>query len=296
MNLTSLTSLGCQLAFSTDSYIVEPIFFPGGNIGHLSVCGTVNDIAMSGAKPLYLSASFIIEEGLPFEQLEAIVVSMAQTAKQAGVQIVTGDTKVAPRGKVDKLFINTCGIGVIPDSINWGAKQIQPDDVIIVSGTLGDHGAALLNIRENLGLDGHLVSDCDCLYPIVDALLPLNGVRALRDATRGGVTAVLHEFATVSECGFTLEESSLPINQEVQGVCELLGLDPINFANEGKLIAIVSKQDSQAALQAIKNTDIGRSAAIIGSVNSSGRIVVNNALGASRPLELPITEPMPRIC
>lgn len=294
--LAPLLTNGSHLAYSTDSFVVDPIVFPGGDIGKLAVYGTANDVAMSGAKPLYLSSAFILEEGLLFSELEAIVISMANAAKEAGIQIVTGDTKVVPKGAADKLFINTSGIGVVPEGILWGAETIKSGDNIIISGTLGDHGATILNLREGLGLDGLLQSDCQHLYPLVEALLPIKGVRTLRDATRGGVNAVLHEFASSSGCGFQLNEESLPMTQEVRGICELLGLEAINFANEGKLVAIVSPQDTTSALEALKQLSGGKDAAVIGQVNASKKVTIANAFGGSRWLDLPSTEPMPRIC
>lgn len=294
--IAPLLSIGSQLAYSTDSFVVDPLTFPGGDIGKLAVYGTANDVAMSGAKPLYLSSAFILEEGLLFSELESIVISMATAAKEAGLQIVTGDTKVVPKGAADKLFINTSGIGAIPNEVEWGANTIQSGDNIIVSGTIGDHGATILNLREDLGLDGMLQSDCQHLYPLVQSLLPIKGVRALRDATRGGVNAVLHEFATASECGFLLDETLLPITQEVRGICELLGLEAINFANEGKLIAIVSAEDTNTAIEALRQVSGGELATVIGQVNASKQVSIKNAFGGSRWLDLPSTEPMPRIC
>ncbi len=294
--LEQLALSGEQLAFSTDSFVIDPLIFPGGDIGKLAVCGTANDVAMSGAKPRFLSCSLIIEEGLPLGTLEFIIGSMAKTASDSGIQIVTGDTKVVQKGAADKLFINTSGIGTIPHDICWGASKISPGDQIIVSGTLGDHGATILNLRERLGLEGQLQSDCQVLYPLVAALLPIAGIKALRDATRGGVNAVLHEFAKMSGCGFEINESALPVNAEVQGICELLGLEAINFANEGKLIAIVSPQDVESALAALQQTSGGAKAAIIGQVNDSGRVTLRNTFGGHRWLDLPSSEPMPRIC
>lgn len=294
--ISPLTMSNSHLAYSTDSFVIDPLFFPGGDIGKLAICGTINDVVMSGATPLFLSCAFILEEGFSISQLEKIVISMAVTAKEANVQIVTGDTKVVPRGAADKLFINTSGIGVIPNHIHWGTKNIQPGDKIIVSGTIGDHGATILNLRENLGLEGNLKSDCQNLYPLVEALRPIQGVKTLRDATRGGVNAVLHEFAKSSGYGFQLNEDALPIRQEVRGICEILGLEAINFANEGKLITIVDEQNSQAALAALKQTREGSCAAIIGEVNDSNQISVRNTFGGCRWLDLPSGEPMPRIC
>jgi hydrogenase expression/formation protein HypE len=296
LSISDFALHGNRLAYSTDSFVVDPLVFPGGDIGKLAIYGTTNDVAMSGAKPLYLSSAFIIEEGLLLTELEVIVRSMAQAARDAGVEIVTGDTKVVPKGAADKLFINTSGLGVIPRGIEWGAKWIQSGDRIIVSGCIGDHGATILNLREGLGLDGRLQSDCQNLYPLVEALLPFSGVRCLRDATRGGVNAVMHEFSAISGCGFELDESALPISQEVRGICELLGLEAINFANEGKLIVIVSAEDTPQVLTALKQIAGGKDAAVIGEVNASKHVTMRNIFGGSRWIDLPSTEPMPRIC
>jgi hydrogenase expression/formation protein HypE len=227
--------------------VIDPLFFPGGNIGKLAVCGTANDVAVSGAIPRYLSCGFILEEGLEMATLEAVVASMADTARAAGIAIVTGDTKVVPRGAADKLFINTAGIGAIPADVRWGTQQISAGDVLLVSGTLGDHGATILNLREQMGLDGALSSDCAVLTPLIQTLRPLSGVKALRDATRGGVNAVAHEFAAASGCGIELQEATLPVNDTVRGVCELLGLDALNFANEGKLVLAVAREGGKRA-------------------------------------------------
>lgn len=236
LDLAQLVAEGDRLAFSTDSYVIDPLFFPGGNIGKLAICGTANDVAVSGAIPRYLSCGFILEEGLPMETLKAVVTSMAETARAAGIAIVTGDTKVVQRGAADKLFINTAGMGAIPANIHWGAQTLTAGDVLLVSGTLGDHGATILNLREQLGLDGELVSDCAVLTPLIQTLRDIPGVKALRDATRGGVNAVVHEFAAACGCGIEISEAALPVKPAVRGVCELLGLDALNFANEGKLV------------------------------------------------------------
>ncbi|PSW04205.1 hydrogenase expression/formation protein HypE [Photobacterium lipolyticum] len=296
ISLPALQLAGNRLAFSTDSYVIDPIFFPGGDIGKIAVCGTANDVAMSGARPEYLSCGFILEEGLPIAVLKQVVQSMADTAAQIGIKIVTGDTKVVPKGAVDKLFINTSGLGVIPQGIDYGADKIQPGDQVIVSGTIGDHGATILNLREKLGIEGNLSSDCQHLYPVVAALKNIQGVRALRDATRGGVNAVLHEFCSSSGCGITVSESQLPISSQVRGICELLGLDPINFANEGKLIAVVTKEDAEDALAAMRITAEGENAAIIGEVNDQRRVTLSGLFGGTRRLDLPSFEPLPRIC
>ncbi|WJV52505.1 hydrogenase expression/formation protein HypE [Prodigiosinella aquatilis] len=294
--LAPLASAGDRLAFTTDSYVIDPIFFPGGDIGKLAVCGTANDVAVSGAKPLYLSCGFIIEEGLSGETLMRIVNSMAQTAREAGIQIVTGDTKVVPRGAADKIFINTAGIGVIPTDVRWGTSEIRPGDKIIVSGTLGDHGATILNLRENLGLEAELTSDCAVLEPMIAPLRQIDGVRALRDATRGGVTAILHEYAQASGCGMEVLESTIPVKPAVRGICELLGLEALNFANEGKLVLVVSLEAENAVLDALRAHPLGRDATTIGSVTEKEQVRLCGVFGATRLLDLPHSEPMPRIC
>jgi hydrogenase expression/formation protein HypE len=296
ISLASLTASGNRLAFSTDSYVIDPLFFPGGNIGKLAICGTANDVAVSGALPRYLSCGFILEEGLEMSVLERVVASMAQTAKDAEIAIVTGDTKVVPRGAADKLFINTAGIGAIPQDIQWGAAQLVPGDVLLVSGTLGDHGAAILNLREQLGLDGELRSDCAVLTPLIQTLRDIHGVKALRDATRGGVNAVAHEFAAASGCGIVLDEAKLPINAAVRGVCELLGLDALNFANEGKLVIGVARESAELALAQLRAHPLGQDAAIIGEISAQRGVHLTGLYGVKRRLDLPHAEPLPRIC
>lgn len=296
LDLAQLTAQGDRLAFSTDSYVIDPLFFPGGDIGKLAVCGTANDVAVSGAVPRYLSCGFIIEEGLPLETLEAVVNTMAETAKAADIAIVTGDTKVVGRGAADKLFINTAGMGAIPADIHWGAATLTPGDVLIVSGTLGDHGATILNLREQLGLDGELQSDCAVLTPLIQALRPITGVKALRDATRGGVNAVAHEFAASCGFGVEIQEQHLPLKDAVRGVCELLGLDALNFANEGKLVIGVSRDAAEEVLAALRAHPLGRNAAIIGEVTERRGVRVAGLYGVKRTLDLPHAEPLPRIC
>jgi hydrogenase expression/formation protein HypE len=296
LDLASLTACGDRLAFSTDSYVIDPLFFPGGDIGKLAVCGTANDVAVSGALPCFLSCGFILEEGLDMAILEAVVASMAQTAAAANIAIVTGDTKVVPRGAVDKLFINTAGIGVIPAQVNWGAKNLCAGDVLLVSGTLGDHGAAILNLREHLGLEGDLRSDCAVLTPLIQTLLDVPGVKAMRDATRGGVNAVAHEFAATSGYGIQLDEASLPVKPAVRGVCELLGLDALNFANEGKLVIGVAASAAEQVLAQLRSHPLGRDAAIIGEVSARPGVRLTGLYGVNRSLELPHAEPLPRIC
>lgn len=294
--LTNFTQDGQQLAFSTDSFVIDPIFFPNGNIGKLAVCGTANDVAVCGAIPKYLSCGFILEEGFPLSELQQIIQSMADCCREHHIQIVTGDTKVVPKGAVDKIFINTSGIGVIPHYLDWGVHQIQAGDQVIVSGTLGDHGATILNLRENLGIQTALESDCAVLTPLIDLLRPIQGVKAVRDATRGGVNAVLHEFAQAQQLGIRIEEQALPIRQEVRGICELLGLDPLNFANEGKLVIIASPEKAQDILTALRAHPLGENAALIGEVTEDKKVRAVGIFGQSRLLDLPTTEPLPRIC
>ncbi len=290
-----------RLAFSTDSYVIHPLFFPGGNIGKLAVCGTVNDVSMSGAMPLWLSAGFIIEEGLPLADLERIVASMAETAEQAGVRIVTGDTKVVDRGSADKLFINTAGVGLIPPGITIAGNRARPGDVVLLSGTIGDHGMTILTRREGLQFDGSLVSDCAPLNGLVAdllAALPAEAIRCLRDPTRGGLATALNELADSSGVGIEIEEAAIPVREAVRGACELLGLDPLYVANEGKLIAIVAPTVAEKALTVLRAHKYGREAAIIGRVTAEhpGRLVLKTALGARRLVDMLVGEQLPRIC
>lgn len=296
LDLTALAAGGDRLAFSTDSYVIDPLIFPGGDIGKLAVCGTANDVAVSGAIPRYLSCGFILEEGLSMATLKQVVESMAATARSAGIAIVTGDTKVVQRGAADKLFINTAGIGAIPATIHWAAASLQPGDVLLASGTLGDHGATILNLREGLGLDGELSSDCAVLTPLIETLRDLPGVKALRDATRGGVNAVVHEFAAACGHGIELQESKLPINPAVRGVCELLGLDALNFANEGKLVIAVERDSAELALSRLRAHPLGKEAAMIGEVVEQQGVRLAGLYGVKRLLDLPHAEPLPRIC
>lgn len=296
LDLTALAAGGDRLAFSTDSYVIDPLIFPGGDIGKLAVCGTANDVAVSGAIPRYLSCGFILEEGLSMATLKQVVESMAATARSAGIAIVTGDTKVVQRGAADKLFINTAGIGAIPATIHWAAASLQPGDVLLASGTLGDHGATILNLREGLGLDGELSSDCAVLTPLIETLRDLPGIKALRDATRGGVNAVVHEFAAACGHGIELQESKLPINPAVRGVCELLGLDALNFANEGKLVIAVARDSAELALSRLRAHPLGKDASMIGEVVEQQGVRLAGLYGVKRLLDLPHAEPLPRIC
>ncbi|WP_269935599.1 hydrogenase expression/formation protein HypE [Serratia liquefaciens] len=296
LDLAELTQQGDRLAFTTDSYVIDPIFFPGGDIGKLAICGTANDLAVSGALPRYLSCGFILEEGLPLPDLQRVVASMAATAQQAGIRIATGDTKVVQRGAADKVFINTAGIGVIPSGLNWAAQNIRVGDAVIVSGTLGDHGATILNLREKLGMSLDVISDCAVLTPLIEPLRAIHGVRAIRDATRGGVNAILHEFSRAAGVGIEVEESLLPIAPAVRSICELLGLDAINFANEGKLVVVAAPQAAQDVLCALRAHPLGASAALIGTVTDGRQVRLQGAYGISRRLDLPHAEPLPRIC
>jgi hydrogenase expression/formation protein HypE len=288
-----------RLAFSTDSYVVDPIFFPGGNIGDLAVNGTVNDVAMCGAAPLYISAGLIIEEGLPLKELRTILSSMAAAAKKAGVSIVTGDTKVVPRGKADKLFINTSGIGIIPDGVTVSGSCAVPGDRIILSGTMADHGITILGAREGLGMDMDLKTDSAPLNHMVRDILSSGcQIHVLRDPTRGGVGTTLNEIAAGSSVGMTLFEQALPVRAAVQGVCDLLGFDPLYIANEGKLIAIVPEKYARKVLEVIRENEYGKDAAIIGEVTARdpGKVFMQTAIGGRRLVDMLTGEQLPRIC
>jgi hydrogenase expression/formation protein HypE len=290
-----------RIAFSTDSYVVSPLVFPGGDIGKLAVCGTVNDLSMSGARPLWISAGFIIEEGLPLDDLERIVASMAATAASAGVQIVTGDTKVVDRGSADKLFINTAGVGLVPPGITVAGDRAQPGDVILLNGTIGDHGMTIMTQREGLQFASPLESDCAPLNGLVAdllAALPAGALHCLRDPTRGGLATALNELATRSQVGIEIDETSLPMREPVRAACELLGLDPLYVANEGKLIAIVAPEGAHAALATLRAHAHGREAAAVGHVVEThpGRVVLRTALGARRIVDMLVGEQLPRIC
>ena len=290
---------GGRLALTTDSYVVQPIFFPGGDIGKLAVCGTVNDLSMVGAVPVYLTVGYILEEGLPFDDLERIVSSMADTAKAADVQIVAGDTKVVDRGGVDKVFINTTGLGWIPEDVAVGPEQIRPGDAILVSGSVGDHGIAIMCQREGLEFGTPLVSDCAPLNGLVGALLERpSDVRAMRDPTRGGLATTLIELARSSGLGFAIDETSVPVHEAVRGACELLGLDPLYVANEGKLVLVAPWERAESVLGAMHAHPLGRDARIIGRVVDAhpGKVTLRTALGVRRVLEMLVGEQLPRIC
>jgi len=288
-----------RLAFSTDSYVVDPIFFPGGDIGDLAINGTVNDVAMSGAKPLYISVGFILEEGLPLESLHRVLLSMENAAKNAGVTIVTGDTKVVEKGHADKLFINTSGIGVIPEGINISCKKLKPGDKILLSGTLADHGMAILSTRKGLSFQSHLKSDTAPLNGLVEAMLKITPeIHALRDPTRGGLATTLNELAKSSNVGIKLMEETLPVRPDVQGACEVLGIDPLYVANEGKCVVVVPEAHAAAVLEAMKAHPVGKDACLIGEVieKNSGMVVMKTSLGATRIVDMPLGEQLPRIC
>jgi len=291
--------LGGQLVFTTDSYVVKPLFFPGGDIGKLAICGTVNDLAMRGAVPLYLSAGFILEEGLPLRDLERVLASMATTAEAAGVRIVAGDTKVVERGSVDKLFINTAGLGLVPPGVRISAAAARPGDLILLSGAIGDHGLAIMTQREGLRFQTPLQSDCAPLNSLVSAMLAASRrIHTLRDPTRGGLASALNEIATQSAVGMEIEEQAVPIHEPVRAAGDLLGLDPFYVANEGKLIAIVEREDAQAILEAMRAHPYGQEAAIIGQVTAEhpGRVVLRTILGTRRLMDMLAGEQLPRIC
>ncbi|PZV28118.1 MAG: hydrogenase expression/formation protein HypE [Snowella sp.] len=299
LDLASLTSLGDRLALTTDSYVVDPLFFPGSDIGALAVNGTVNDLAVSGAIPLYLTCSVILEEGLPIETLRKVARSMQAAAMQAGVQIVTGDTKVVPRGAADKLFINTAGIGVIRENISPEAKNIQPDDVILINGYLGNHGAAIFVAREDLAMTTTIESDCQPLNGLIEAILQVcPEVRAMRDATRGGLATVLNEFAQSAGVGIRIQEDVLPIQEEVAGLCELLGLDPLYLANEGKLVVVVPRSRAKIVLQTMQNHPLGKESQMIGEAiaHPPGIVLLKTAFGTERILDMLSGDQLPRIC
>ncbi len=290
---------GSRLAFTTDSYVVSPLEFAGGDIGKLAVCGTINDLAAQGAQPLWLSAGWILEEGLPLETLERLVASMSATAADAGVRIVTGDTKVVPHGLADGAYVNTAGIGLVPEGRALGPDRVAPGDVVLVNGYLGDHGMAVMLAREGISMSSALRSDCAPLHGLVEALFGAGiEVHCLRDATRGGVAGVLSEIAEGAALGVELDEASLPIRPEVAAASELLGLDPLMVANEGKMVAFVAAGDAERALGVWHDQDLGREAAVIGRVTNDhpGQVVSRTMFGTRRLIRMPMGELLPRIC
>lgn len=289
-----------KIAMSTDSFVVNPIFFEGGDIGKLSICGTINDICMSGAKPLYISVGFILEEGLRIYDLERIVKSMAETAKKAKVKIVTGDTKVVEKGSCDKIYINTTGIGILEENKSFiGGNMVKEGDKIIVSGTLGDHGMCIMNNRENLGFDTSIKSDCCLLNELIEDILSVsNNVKVLRDPTRGGVATTLNEIIEHSKVSMEIEEKNIPVKEEVRAMCEILGLDPLYIANEGKLIVIVDKNDVQEVLDVMKKNSVAYDSVILGEAIDDGKnkLYLKTEIGGKRIISMPEGELLVRIC
>ncbi|MET8907751.1 hydrogenase expression/formation protein HypE [Micromonospora sp. NPDC004551] len=290
---------GSRLVLTTDSYVVSPLFFPGGDIGDLAVNGTVNDLAVSGARPLYLSAGFILEEGFPVADLRRIVASMAAAAERAGVQVVTGDTKVVQRGKADGCYLNTAGVGVLERPVALGTAQVRPGDAIIVSGPIGDHGVTIMLARGELDLAADLASDTAALHGLVDALLDAApGVRLLRDATRGGVATILNEVAQAAQVAVVVDEAAVPVRPAVTGACELLGIDPLYVACEGRLVAVVDGTQAEAAVAALRGHPLGDGAAVIGRVTADppGMVLLHTAFGGTRVVDMLVGDPLPRIC
>jgi hydrogenase expression/formation protein HypE len=299
LELAGFTAIGDRLAFTTDAYVVDPLEFPGGDIGALAVYGTINDLAVGGAVPRYLACAVILEEGVEIELVRRIARSMAAAARRAHVQIVTGDTKVVPRGACDKLFITTTGVGAIPAGRALSVGRARPGDVVIVNGWLGDHGAAILGARGDLRLDSPIESDCAPLHELVEVLLAAApGTRCLRDATRGGVATVVNEIAAASGVAIELEEDRTPVRPEVRGFCEILGLDPLYLANEGKLVAIVPAVEADAAVAALAAHPLGAGAVAIGAVTTGrpGHVTMQTVLGGHRTVDMLVGEQMPRIC
>jgi hydrogenase expression/formation protein HypE len=287
------------LAFSTDTFVVDPIFFPGGNIGDLAINGTVNDVAMGGAKPLYLSVGFVLEEGLPLETLHRILLSMEEAAWGARVRIVTGDTKVVPRGSCDKIFINTSGIGVVPEGVNMSVACLQAGDKIILSGSVADHGMAVMTCRQGLSFQSGIESDTAALNSLVEDMLAVSKeIRTMRDPTRGGLAATLNEFAKSSARGIVVEQEKIPVKPDVQGACEILGIDPLTVANEGKLVAVVPPSVADDMIQVMRQHPLGRQAVIVGEVVAEhpGVVALQTGLGVKQVLDMPVGEQLPRIC
>lgn len=290
---------GPRLAFTTDSFVIKPIFFPGGDIGKLAVHGTVNDLAVGGARPLFLSAAFILEEGLPLADLQRIAQSMRQACDEAGIALVTGDTKVVDRGKGDQVFITTAGIGLVPEGRSLSIRFARPGDRILLSGTIGDHGIAIMSVREGIEFETVLESDCASLAGLTRVMLEVcPGIRCMRDPTRGGLSSAMNELAVASRVGIELDEAVIPLRPEVRGACELLGLDPLYVANEGKLIAVAPPEDAERLLQAMRGHRLGRDAAIIGQVvaEHAGMVVMRTVVGGQRVVTMLAGEQLPRIC
>ncbi|MHC2303376.1 hydrogenase expression/formation protein HypE [Rhizobium mongolense] len=291
---------GGRMVMTTDGYVVSPLFFPGGNIGTLAVHGTINDIAMAGAVPLYLSASFIIEEGFPFADLERIAQSMGAASREAGVPIITGDTKVVERGKADGVFISTAGVGMVPDGLDLRSDAAQPGDAVIISGSIGDHGVAVMSKRENMEFDSDIASDSAALHGLVADMVAAGGahIRLMRDPTRGGIAATLNEIASQSRVGFRIDEDKIPLKPDVAAACEFLGLDPLNVANEGKLVAVVAPEGADAVLAAMRAHPLGSEAALVGHVVADDNCFVQmtTSFGGDRIVDWLSGEQLPRIC
>jgi len=290
---------GSRLAITTDSFVVKPLFFPGGDIGSLAVHGTINDLAVGGAQPLFLSVAFILEEGLPMETLQRVVVSLQRAASDAGVQVVTGDTKVVEKGKGDGLFINTTGIGIVPEGIELSADRAKPGDKVILSGFLGDHGIAILAQREGLEFETTIESDSAALHTLVAEMLKTStAIRCMRDPTRGGVSSTLNEIAQQSGVGIEIEEETIPVREDVRGACEMLGLDPLYVANEGKLVAIVAPEAADALVETMRQHRLGKEARIIGTVSdkNAGLVTMRTTLGTTRIVDMLAGDQLPRIC
>jgi len=299
ISMAGLASLGDRLAFTTDSYVVTPIEFPGGDIGKLAVCGTVNDLAVCGARPLFLSCGLVLEEGLEIADLSRIAESMGRAAREAGVTIVTGDTKVVERGAADRLFVNTAGIGMLPAAIDIQANRARPGDAIIVNGNLGDHGIAILLARNELALSAAVQSDVAPLYSLIVSMrAACPDIHCMRDATRGGLATVLNEFAVSSNVGIRVREAALPLDPAVRGACEILGLDPLYLANEGKVVAVVPGIHADAVVAAMRSHPEGRAAAIVGEVctQPAGSVILSTAIGGDRVVDMLVGEQLPRIC
>ncbi len=299
LSVAALALRGDRIAFTTDSFVVDPLFFPGGDIGRLAVCGTVNDLAVGGAKPLYLSCAAIIEEGVTLDLLRKVAGSMAAAAREAGVEIVTGDTKVVNKGACDKLFIITTGVGVIRDCFDLGTQRVQRGDQVLVSGLLGDHGAAILAARGDMALEMPIESDCAPLGGLIEALLSAApSTRFIRDPTRGGLATVLNEIAEAAQCSIEIDEAATPLRDEVRAFCEILGLDPLYLANEGKIVAIVPADEAKLALGAMHAHPLGARAAAIGrlAAGEPGRVTMRTVFGGNRIVDMLVGEQLPRIC
>ena len=297
--LAPIAGAGDSLALTTDSYVVDPLFFPGADIGKLAVAGTVNDLAVSGAKPLYLTCGMILEEGLEVDVLRRVVASMKRTADAAGVAIVTGDTKVVHRGSADRLFITTAGVGILRGGLDLRAANVQPGDVVLVNGAIGDHGAAIVDARGEYAMANTIESDCQPLNELIEGMLEVcPTIRCMRDATRGGLATVLNEFADSSGTAIRLREDTLPIRAEVRGMCEILGLDPLYLANEGKVVVVAPPEHADRLLEAMRSHPAGRDSAIVGTAHPApaGRVILETTFGGDRVVDMLIGEQLPRIC